>query len=98
MCLGIPGVVQEITDREAFLAMVDVSGVRRKVNVACVAGPEELDGLVGQWVLVHVGFAMGIVDEDEAQKTLELLSNKTGRTRQVEQDKSNKIRADNEIR
>lgn len=73
MCLGIPGVVQEITDREAFLAMVDVSGVRRKVNVACVAGPEELDGLVGQWVLVHVGFAMSIVDEDEAQKTLKLL-------------------------
>ena len=73
MCLGIPGVVQEITDREAFLAVVDVSGVRRKVNVACVAATEELDGLVGEWVLVHAGFAMGIVDEAEAQKTLELL-------------------------
>ena len=73
MCLGIPGVVQEITDRDAFLAVVDVSGVRRKVNVACVAAANELDDLVGQWVLVHVGFAMGIVDEDEAQKTLELL-------------------------
>ena len=50
MCLGIPGVVQEITDREAFLAAVDVSGVRRKVNVACVAAADELDDLVGQWV------------------------------------------------
>ena len=73
MCLGIPGVVREIVDREAFLATVEVSGVRRKINVACVAGPDELDGLVGKWVLVHVGFAMSIVDEEEAQKTLEVL-------------------------
>ena len=73
MCLGIPGVVQEISDPEAFLAVVDVSGVRRKINVACVAAPEALDDLIGQWVLVHVGFAMSIIDEAEAQKTLELL-------------------------
>ncbi len=73
MCLGIPGVVLEITDREAFLAAVDVSGVRRKINVACVAAPEALDDLIGKWVLVHVGFAMSIVDEAEAQKTLEVL-------------------------
>jgi len=73
MCLGIPGIVQEITDREAFLAVVDVSGVRRKVNVACVAGADELDALIGEWVLVHVGFAMSIIDEAEAEKTLEVL-------------------------
>ncbi len=73
MCLGIPGVVQEITDREAFLAVVDISGVRRKVNVACVAAAEALDDLTGQWVLVHAGFAMAIIDEAEAEKTLELL-------------------------
>lgn len=73
MCLGIPGVVQEIVDHEAFLAVVDVSGVRRKVNVACVAAQDALDDLVGKWVLVHVGFAMSIVDEAEAKKTLEVL-------------------------
>lgn len=73
MCLGIPGEVIEITDRDAFLAIVDVSGVRRKINVACVAAAEALDDLVGKWVLVHVGFAMSIVDEAEAQKTLEVL-------------------------
>ena len=73
MCLGMPGVVQEITDREAFLAVVEISGVRRKINVACVAAADGLDDLVGQWVLVHVGFAMSIIDEAEAKKTLEVL-------------------------
>ncbi len=73
MCLGIPGVVQEIVDHQAYLAVVDVSGVRRKVNVACVTSADELDDLVGKWVLVHVGFAMSIVDETEARKTLEVL-------------------------
>ena len=73
MCLGMPGVVQEITDREAFLAVVEISGVRRKINVACVAAADALDGLIGQWVLVHAGFAMAIIDEAEAQKTLEVL-------------------------
>jgi len=73
MCLGMPGVVQEIVERDAFLAVVEISGVRRKINVACVAAPDALDDLVGQWVLVHVGFAMSIIDEAEAQKTLEVL-------------------------
>ena len=73
MCLGMPGVVQEITDREAFLAVVEISGVRRKINVACVAAADALDDLVGQWVLVHVGFAMSIIDEAEAKKTREVL-------------------------
>ena len=73
MCLGMPGVVQEIVDREAFLAVVEISGVRRKINVACVSAPDALDELVGHWVLVHVGFAMSIIDEAEAQKTLEVL-------------------------
>ena len=74
MCLGIPGRVTKIEDAERLLAVVEISGVERKVNVACVApadGP--LDRLVGSWVLVHVGFAMGVIDEDEAAKTLALL-------------------------
>ncbi|MEL6518126.1 MAG: HypC/HybG/HupF family hydrogenase formation chaperone [Pseudomonadota bacterium] len=52
--------------------MADVSGVRREVSVACVAdGP--LDDLLGAWTLIHVGFAMSLIDEDEAAKTLEAL-------------------------
>lgn len=72
MCLGIPGRITAITDPARLMAMAEVSGVRREVNVACVAGAD-LAGLVGQWVLIHVGFAMSLIDEDEAEKTLEAL-------------------------
>lgn len=72
MCLGIPGRITAITDASRAMAMAEVSGVRREVNVACVAGPE-LDDLLGKWVLIHVGFAMSLIDEDEAEKTLEAL-------------------------
>ena len=74
MCLGIPGRVARIEDPERSLVVVEISGVERKVNVACVApsdGP--LDQLIGAWVLVHVGFAMSVIDEDEAAKTLDVL-------------------------
>jgi hydrogenase expression/formation protein HypC len=72
MCLGIPGMITAITDADRQLAMADVSGVRRQVNVACVAG-DDLSDLVGQWALIHVGFAMSLIDADEAAKTLETL-------------------------
>lgn len=72
MCLGIPGRITAITDASRLMAMAEVSGVRREVNVACVAG-NDLDGLVGQWVLIHVGFAMSLIDEEEAAATLEAL-------------------------
>lgn len=72
MCLGIPGRITAITDPARQMAMAEVSGVRREVNVACVAG-NELDALVGQWALIHVGFAMSLIDEDEAEKTLQAL-------------------------
>lgn len=72
MCLGIPGRIVAITDEGRQMALADVSGVKREVSVACVVeGP--LDGLVGQWALIHVGFAMALIDEDEAAKTLEAL-------------------------
>ena len=74
MCLGIPGQIVEITDADKLLAKVDVSGVRREVNIACIvdeAHPAE--SCVGDWTLVHVGFAMSRIDETEAQKTLDLL-------------------------
>jgi len=55
-----------------MLALADVSGVRREVSLAPVAtGP--IEELVGKWTLIHVGFAMSLIDEDEAAKTLEAL-------------------------
>jgi hydrogenase expression/formation protein HypC len=72
MCLAIPGQVIEFVDDELRLAKVDVAGVRRTVNVGLLDGE---DGGVGpgDWVLIHVGFALSKVDEEEAQATLELL-------------------------
>jgi len=68
MCLAIPGQVVAIVDEPNRLAKVDVAGVLRNVNVGL------LDGIgAGDWVLIHVGFAMSKVDEEEAQATLALL-------------------------
>jgi|SRR6516165_2572440 len=68
MCLGIPGQVVEIDSSNPHVARVDVAGVRRTINVGLL----EDDGLaVGDWVLIHVGFAMAIIDEDEARLALE---------------------------
>jgi hydrogenase expression/formation protein HypC len=72
MCLAIPAQIVEFVDSERFLAEVDVSGVRRVVNVALVSGGT--DGVaVGDWVLLHVGFALSRIDEHEAQATLDAL-------------------------
>ena len=72
MCLAIPAQIVEFGDEAGFLARVDVSGVRRIVNVALVSGGD--DGVeVGDWVLLHVGFAISRIDEDEAHTTLEAL-------------------------
>ncbi|RKZ81463.1 MAG: hydrogenase assembly protein HupF [Gammaproteobacteria bacterium] len=74
MCLGIPGQIIEITDAERLLAKVDVSGVKREVNIACIVSADHtVDQCVGDWVLVHVGFAMSRIDEDEAARTLQIL-------------------------
>ncbi|WP_293644130.1 HypC/HybG/HupF family hydrogenase formation chaperone [Thiolapillus sp.] len=75
MCLGIPGQIVEITDATQMLARVDVAGVKRPVNLACVVDEEHpIEHCVGDWVLVHVGFAMSRIDETEAQKTLAILN------------------------
>ena len=70
MCLAIPGQILELVDERNRLARVDVAGVRRNVNVGLLdaddVGP-------GDWVLIHVGFAISKVDEPEAIATLELL-------------------------
>lgn len=68
MCLAIPGEILEITDPVKKLATVDVAGVRRTVNVGLLEGAEP-----GDWVLIHVGFAMSKVDEAEALATRRLL-------------------------
>ena len=75
MCLGIPGQIVSVTDHERNLAMVDVSGVRREVNIACVVDDARPpDACVGDWVLVHVGFAMSRIDAQEAETTLKVLA------------------------
>ena len=70
MCLGIPGQIIDIVDDENSIAKVDVSGVRRNVSVALVR-PEGIGP--GDWVLIHVGFAMSKIDEDEARETMKAL-------------------------
>ncbi|MBV8711405.1 MAG: HypC/HybG/HupF family hydrogenase formation chaperone [Solirubrobacterales bacterium] len=72
MCLAIPGQVIELVDEANYIAKVEVAGVRRNVNVGLLGGG---DGGVGpgDWVLIHVGFAISRVDEDEARATRELL-------------------------
>jgi hydrogenase expression/formation protein HypC len=72
MCLGIPGQIVEWVHPEHHIAKADVSGVRRNVNVALLT--EEPGGIdVGDWVLIHVGFAMSKIDEEEARSTREFL-------------------------
>jgi hydrogenase expression/formation protein HypC len=70
MCLGIPGEVVEIHPEHADLAKVNVSGVRRTINIGLLADDPPAPG---EWVLIHVGFALSRVDEDEALATLKLL-------------------------
>ena len=69
MCLGIPGLVVEWVDRDNAIAKVEVSGVRRNVNLGLL---DDVDA--GDWVLIHVGFAMSKIDEAEAAATLEFLT------------------------
>ncbi|MBW3627110.1 MAG: HypC/HybG/HupF family hydrogenase formation chaperone [Actinobacteria bacterium] len=72
MCLGIPGKVVEIIDVNQHRAIADVDGVRREINVGLVLG--DAGGLeVGEWVLIHVGFAMSKIDEEEAERTLSFI-------------------------
>ena len=74
MCLGIPGQIVAIDDEERNLATVSVAGVRRQVNIACIVDAEHpVASCVGDWVLIHVGFAMSRIDEAEAAETLRIL-------------------------
>ncbi len=70
MCLAIPGKIVEIVDAENRIAKVEVGGVRRNINIGML---EETEVHVGDYVLIHVGFAMSKIDEQEAEETLRLL-------------------------
>jgi hydrogenase expression/formation protein HypC len=72
MCLGIPGRIVEIIDEESTLAKAEVSGVRRNINIGLVHNEEE-QVEIGDWVLIHVGFAMSKLNETEAQSQLQAL-------------------------
>ena len=74
MCLGIPGRIVAISDTQRKLATVDVCGVKREVNIACIIGERAIEVCIGDWVLVHVGFAMSIIDEQQAAETLRILT------------------------
>ena len=70
MCLGVPGRITEFLDSTRHLAKAEVSGVRRAINVGMLI-PDGLE--VGDWVLIHVGFALSKIDEEEARRTIEFL-------------------------
>lgn len=72
MCLGVPGQIVEIVDPELLIAVADVAGVRRKVNITCIVDDAHpVAACIGDWVLIHVGFAMSRIDEEEADRALE---------------------------
>jgi hydrogenase expression/formation protein HypC len=74
MCLGVPGQIVTISDAANSLGIVDVSGIRREINLVCIVDEDHpLERCVGDWVLVHVGFAMSRIDAEEAAKTLSVL-------------------------
>ena len=68
MCLAIPGKIVEIVDEENQIAKVEVGGVRRNINTGLLD-----DTRIGDYVLIHVGFAMSKIDEHEAEETLRVL-------------------------
>jgi hydrogenase expression/formation protein HypC len=70
MCLGIPGEIVEILPDQPDLAKVDVSGVRRNINIGLIT---EDNPQPGDWILIHVGFALSKIDEAEAKAAMDFL-------------------------
>lgn len=82
MCLGIPGqVVQVLDEYDGQLALVDVQGARRKVNLGILEAPPA----TGDWILIHMGFAMEVIDQAQAEQALTGLET-MGRPREVADD------------
>lgn len=82
MCLAIPGKIVEIVDAGNHIAKVDVGGVRRNINTAML---DESEARVGDYVLIHVGFAMSKIDEREAEETMRMLRELGAYDEEVEQ-------------
>ncbi|MBU2712311.1 HypC/HybG/HupF family hydrogenase formation chaperone [Zooshikella harenae] len=79
MCLGIPAKIISITDKESATALVETAGVKREACISLLSlQGNSFDDLIGQWVLLHVGFAMAVIDQDEALRTLALLASLEG--------------------
>jgi hydrogenase expression/formation protein HypC len=75
MCLGIPGRIVRIDDADNMLATVDICGVRRQVHIGCIVDDDHpVESCIGEWALVHVGFAMSRINAMEAAETLKVLS------------------------
>jgi len=72
MCLGLPGQIVDLTEIEKHLAVAEVSGVRRVINIGLLLDGVD-DVVVGDWVLIHVGFALAKIDEEEAKSSLEFI-------------------------
>jgi hydrogenase expression/formation protein HypC len=85
MCLAIPGKIVEIVDEENQIAKVEVGGVKRNINIGML---ERGEVSVGDYVLIHVGFAMSKVDEKEAEETLRLLRDLDSLDTEIDQFKS----------
>ena len=85
MCLAIPGKIVEIVDAANQIAKVDVAGVRRNVNIGML---ESDDARVGDYVLIHVGFAMSKIDAFEAEETLRMLREMGSYDTELDQFKS----------
>ncbi|POP43606.1 HypC/HybG/HupF family hydrogenase formation chaperone [Superficieibacter electus] len=77
MCIGVPGKIVAVGDCVHEPAWVEINAIRRQINISliCENSPQEL---LGCWVLVHVGFAMSMIDEDEADNIMEMLKKITG--------------------
>ena len=96
MCLGIPGQIVAISDLDNKLGMVEIGGVRREVNLACIVDDNHpAESCVGEWVLVHVGFAISRIDEQEAKRTIELLAEMTDVQAELEALRRSSVSKDN---
>lgn len=74
MCLGIPARIIAIKDRTLGTAVAETDGVRRDINLAMLVMQDKpIDALIGSWVLLHVGFAMAVIDEQQARHSLRIL-------------------------
>ncbi len=71
MCLAIPGQVIDFSEEQPLIARVDVGGIRRNVNVGLFENEEAV--VVGDWILIHVGFALSKISEEQARDQLQML-------------------------